>query len=107
MTDRWIQFIGAVVLACLTGIVGWSWAISQRVTIVETIISANLLRLIALESGATGHELAETVARFNAVNIRIDAISESIMRIHKDTERLADSQEALLHRMLDGPKERQ
>jgi len=96
------QAAAALLTAAVSCLIGWSWAISQRVTILETIVSSNVLRLVDLESGVTGHELAETVARFEAVNSRINSMTDSIEKIHHDLERLADAQDALVQRLLNG-----
>jgi hypothetical protein len=93
------QIIVGLTVGLLLGLGGWTLAISQRVTAVETNSNAHAGRLEALESGRTTPMSAETRAEFNSVRKDIAELQES-------TRTLSNGQSAIMSRLLDMGGER-
>jgi hypothetical protein len=94
----WQMLVGVSVGAVLA-LGGWTLAISQRVTAVETNSNAHAGRLEALESGRTTPMSAEARAEF--VNVRRD-----LAELQESIRTLSNGQSAIMSRLLDMGGER-
>jgi len=77
------QLLAALLIAAIAGLTGWVLAINARVSVVETQQGAAVQRLESLESGRTTPISAEARARFEAVQIQLDAIRGQLAELNR------------------------
>ena len=94
MSERLLAIVASFFLAGLTGVTGWAWATSQRVTIVEERVAGHTSQLSDFVSG-------RLLPMSGEARIRLDALSQQIAEVQRQISALNSGQSKIIDRLLD------
>ena len=99
MSERLLAIVASFFLAGLTGVTGWAWATSQRVTIVEEHVEGHTAQLSDFMQG-------RALPMSDEARIRLDALSHQIAEVQRQIAIIDAGQHKIIDRLLDDTHKR-